>query len=87
MKILKNPFTMNKQEFNPLEGWTKEQIKSVLKANTKSTLLKSAMLWRTVAEQYKKQLDSLQEDFASVDGIDIEENKNETTKDNTTDNG
>ena len=45
------------------------------------------MLWRTVAEQYKKQLDSLQEDFASVDGIDIEENKNETTKDNTTDNG
>ncbi len=78
---------MNKQEFNPLEGWTKEQIKSVLKANTKTTLLKSAMLWRTVAEQYKKQLDSLQEDFASVDGIDIEENKNETTKDNTTDNG
>ena len=87
MKILKNPFAMNKQEFNPLEGWTKEQIKSVLKANTKTTLLKSAMLWRTVAEQYKKQLDSLQEDFASVDGIDIEENKNETTKDNTTDNG
>ena len=78
---------MNKQEFNPIEGWTKEQIKSVLKANTKTTLLKSAMLWRTVAEQYKKQLDSLQEDFASVDGIDIEENKNETTKDNTTDNG
>ena len=49
---------MSKQEFNPLEGWTKEQIKSVLKANTKTTLLKSAMLWRTVAEQYKKQLDN-----------------------------
>ena len=23
---------MKEQEFNPLEGWTKEQIKSVLKA-------------------------------------------------------
>ena len=28
---------MSEQEFNPLEGWTKEQIKSVLKANTKTT--------------------------------------------------
>tara|TARA_R100001509_G_C4724071_1_gene167517 strand:+ start:329 stop:565 length:237 start_codon:yes stop_codon:yes gene_type:complete len=78
---------MNKQEFNPLQGWSKEEIKSALKANTKTTLLKSAMQWRLIAESYKKQLDSLQEDFASIDGIDIEENKNETTKDNTTDNG
>ena len=45
---------MSEQEFNPLEGWTKEQIKSVLKANTKTTLLKSAMQWRIIAEQLQK---------------------------------
>jgi len=48
---------MSEQEFNPLEGWTKEQIKSVLKANTKTTLLKSAMQWRVLAEQLQLQLD------------------------------
>ena len=47
---------MSEQEFNPLEGWTKEQIKSVLKANTKTTLLKSAMQWRIIAEQLQMQL-------------------------------
>jgi hypothetical protein len=47
----------NEQEFNPLEGWTKEQIKSVLKANTKTTLLKTAMQWRILAEQLQLQLD------------------------------
>ena len=47
---------MSEQEFNPLEGWTKEQIKSVLKANTKTTLLKSAMQWRIIAEQLQKVL-------------------------------
>ena len=41
---------MKEQEFNPLEGWTKEQIKSVLKANTKTTLLKTAMTWRIMFE-------------------------------------
>ena len=46
----------NEQEFNPLEGWTKEQIKSVLKANTKTTLLKSAMQWRIIAESLQMQM-------------------------------
>jgi|TARA_R100000030_G_C3189110_1_gene107903 hypothetical protein len=49
----------NEQEFNPLEGWTKEQIKSVLKANTKTTLLKSAIQWRVLAEQLQMQLNDL----------------------------
>jgi len=52
----------NEQEFNPLEGWTKEQIKSVLKGNTKTTLLKSAMQWRILAEQLQMQLNELQND-------------------------
>ena len=39
-----------KEELNPLEGWTKEQIKSALKAHTKTELLKIAMQWRYVAE-------------------------------------
>ena len=47
---------MSKQEFNPLDGWTKEQIKSVLKANTKTTLLKSAMQWRIIAESLQMQM-------------------------------
>tara|TARA_R100000734_G_C3233588_1_gene40699 strand:+ start:346 stop:573 length:228 start_codon:yes stop_codon:yes gene_type:complete len=50
---------MSEQEFNPLEGWTKEQIKTVLKANTKTTLLKSAMQWRIIAEQLQMQLNDL----------------------------
>ena len=52
----------NEQEFNPLEGWTKEQIKSVLKANNKTTLLKTAMRWRVIAEQLQMQLNELQND-------------------------
>ena len=40
----------NEQEWNPLEGWTKEQIKSTLKKHTKTELLKIAMQWRIVAE-------------------------------------
>ena len=47
---------MSEQEFNPLDGWTKEQIKSVLKANTKTTLLKSAMQWRIIAESLQMQM-------------------------------
>ena len=53
---------MSEQEFNPLEGWTKEQIKTVLKANTKTTLLKSAMQWRIMTEQLQMQLNELQND-------------------------
>jgi len=48
---------MSEQEFNPLEGWTKEQIMTVHKANTKTTLLKTAMQWRVLAEQLQLQLD------------------------------
>lgn len=44
------------KEFNPLDGWTKEQIKSTLKAHTKTELLKIAMQWRIVAENYMQQL-------------------------------
>ena len=50
---------MSEQEFNPLEGWTKEQIKSALKSNTKTTLLKAAMQWRMIAEQLQMQLNDL----------------------------
>ena len=46
----------NEQEFNPLEGWTKEQIKSTLKGHSKAELLKIAMSWRMVAEQQQKLL-------------------------------
>ena len=46
----------NEQEWNPLEGWTKEQIKSTLKKHTKTELLKIAMQWRMVAEQQQKLL-------------------------------
>jgi hypothetical protein len=53
---------MSEQEFNPLEGWTKEQIKSVLKANTKTTLLKTAMQWRILAEQLQLQLNDYKGD-------------------------
>tara|TARA_A100001515_G_scaffold142969_1_gene142950 strand:- start:239 stop:481 length:243 start_codon:yes stop_codon:yes gene_type:complete len=47
------------QEFNPLEGWTKEQIKSTLKKHTKTELLKIAMQWRIIAEQLQMQLTEL----------------------------
>ena len=50
------------QEFNPLEGWTKEQIKSVLKANTKTTLLKTAMTWRIMFENLQIEINKLKED-------------------------
>jgi hypothetical protein len=50
---------MSEQEFNPLEGWTKEQIKSTLKKHTKTELLKIAMQWRIVAEHQQKLLNDL----------------------------
>ncbi len=52
----------NEQEFNPLEGWTKEKIKSELKANQKTTLWKSAMQWRIIEEQLQRKLNELQND-------------------------
>tara|TARA_R110000744_G_scaffold78025_1_gene154017 strand:- start:1367 stop:1543 length:177 start_codon:yes stop_codon:yes gene_type:complete len=49
------------KEFNPLEGWTQEQIKSALKANTKTSLLKAAMQWRIMAESLQMQINELKE--------------------------
>ena len=86
MKILKNLTTentistMNEQEFKPLDLLSKEDIKIVLKQHSKRQLLEKALLWEMLAKEYKKQLDSLQEDFASIDGVEIEENKNENTE-------
>ncbi len=53
---------MSEQEFNPLEGWTKEQIKSTLKKHTKTELLKIAMQWRIIAEQLQMQLTDIYSD-------------------------
>ena len=69
---------MSEQEFNPLEGWTKEQIKSVLKANTKTTLLKTAMQWRILAEQLQVQLNELHKAEHSQDPQDDTYNDTET---------
>lgn len=49
----------NEQEINPLEGWTKEQIKSALKAHSKSDLLKLCVQWRFIAGSYAKELEGL----------------------------
>ena len=50
---------MSKQELNPLAGWTQEQIKSTLKSNTKTTLLRQLVGWIHIAEQLKSQLNEL----------------------------
>jgi len=34
------------EDYNPLKGWSKEQIKAALKSTTKSELLKSAVAWQ-----------------------------------------
>ncbi len=64
---------MSDQEFKLKNVLSKEQIKALLKAHTKSQLLEKAIAWEITAGQYKKQLDDLQEDFASMDGVDLEE--------------
>jgi len=48
----------NEQEFNPLEGWTKEQIKSTLKGHSKAELLKIAMSWRLAALELQHKIDN-----------------------------
>jgi Zn-dependent M32 family carboxypeptidase len=53
---------MNEENFNPLKGWTREQIKSTLKAHSKTDLLKTALQWRVVAEAYAKELEKLNTD-------------------------
>ncbi len=49
------------KDFNPLEHWSKDQIKSALKANTKTSLLKAAMSWRIMAENLQMQINKLKE--------------------------
>ena len=49
----------DKQELNPLAGWTQEQIKSTLKSNTKTTLLRQLVGWIQIAEQLRSQLNEL----------------------------
>ena len=49
------------KEFNPLEHWSKDQVKSALKANTKTSLLKAAMSWRIMAENLQMQINKLKE--------------------------
>ena len=49
------------KDFNPLEHWSKDQVKSALKANTKTSLLKAAMSWRIMAENLQMQINKLKE--------------------------
>lgn len=49
------------KDFNPLEHWSKDQIKSALKANTKTSLLKAAMSWRIMTENLQMQINKLKE--------------------------
>tara|TARA_R110001583_G_scaffold9030_1_gene42651 strand:- start:7284 stop:7460 length:177 start_codon:yes stop_codon:yes gene_type:complete len=49
------------KEFNPLEHWSKDQVKSALKANTKTSLLKAAMQWRMMAESLQIEINKLKE--------------------------
>jgi hypothetical protein len=37
------------EDYNPLKGWSKEQIKAALKSTTKSELLKQAVAWQNIA--------------------------------------
>ena len=59
---------MSEQEWNPLEGWTKEQIRSTLKAHSKTDLLKIAMQWRIIAERLQ-QVTNNDEDTKPIEKI------------------
>ena len=52
----------NEQEFNALDLISKEDRKRLLKSHTKTQLLKKAMTWELIAQQYKEQLIKLQKD-------------------------
>ena len=56
---------MEGKEFNPLEGWSKEQVKSALKAHTKTELLKIAMEWRIIAEQLQIEINEIKKEDES----------------------
>ena len=49
------------KDFNPLEHWSKDQVKSALKANTKTSLLKAAIQWRMMAENLQIEINKLKE--------------------------
>ena len=48
------------KEFNALDLISKEDRKRLLKSHTKTQLLKKAMTWELIAQQYKEQLIKLQ---------------------------
>ena len=50
------------KEFNALDLISKEDRKRLLKSHTKTQLLKKAMTWELIAQQYKEQLIKLQKD-------------------------
>jgi len=52
----------NEKEFNALDLISKEDRKRLLKSHTKTQLLKKAMTWELIAQQYKEQLIKLQKD-------------------------
>tara|TARA_R100000388_G_scaffold1902_2_gene2674 strand:- start:347 stop:598 length:252 start_codon:yes stop_codon:yes gene_type:complete len=64
---------MSDQEFKPLDLLPKEDIKIVLKQHSKRQLLEKALLWEMLAKEYKKQLENLQKDQASIDKERVEE--------------
>jgi|TARA_A200000159_G_scaffold128531_1_gene124457 hypothetical protein len=43
------------EDYNPLKGWSKEQIKAALKSTTKSELLKQAIAWQNLAMNLMQQ--------------------------------
>ena len=58
---------MSKEKINvsPLEGWTKEQIKSALKAHSKRELLEIALNWRIIAEHCMQQIKQNNDDVTT----------------------
>ena len=50
------------KEFNALDLISKQDRKRLLKSHTKTQLLKKAMTWELIAQQYKEQLIKLQKD-------------------------
>ena len=50
------------KEFNALDLISKEDRKRLLKSHTKTQLLKKAMTWELIAQQYKEQLIKIQKD-------------------------
>ena len=60
---------MSKEKINvsPLEGWTKEQIKSALKAHSKRELLEIALNWRIIAENCMQQIKQNNDDVTTED--------------------